>query len=230
MSGCYKETRNRSRGVWRQNVGLDQKGKQVMKAKILAFAAAASLLTGLNTARANVTDITYSSGNSAALNCPVYTWPGGTDVNLYGYQYWGPGNINFNVTTDSSGDPTLTLGNNIVNDTAFAWTGYEVTVTMNQTFTLSSALVTVPPDWTVSSVVQPGAPVAGIYTGNIIFNAGTPVQIDQSLDFSYQLSFLGGVQFTETLTPLGPTPEPGTCTLLLGGLALGGWIARRRRS
>jgi hypothetical protein len=221
---CYKEKRNRKAVVFGGKT-LDLKGKQVMKLKILAFAVATSFLTGL-TARANITGLTYSSGNSAALNCPIYTWPGGTNVNIYGYQHSDPGSINFNVTTDSSGDPTLTLGNAIVNDTGFAWTGYEVTVTMSQTFTLSSALVTVPPDWTVSSVMQPGAPVLGVYTGDIIFGAGTPVQPGQSLDFSYQLSFLGSVQFTETLTP---TPEPGTCSLLLGGLALCGWITSRRR-
>jgi hypothetical protein len=197
-----------------------------MKLKIAAFAFATLFLTGLTTARANVTNVTYGTDSSGALYCPVYNWPGGTAINIYGYQYFGPGSINFNVATDSSGDPTLTLGNTILNDTSFAWTGYEVTVTMNQTFSLSSALVTVPPDWTVSSVVQPGAPVAGIYTGNIFLSAGTPVQIDQSLAFSYNLSFLGSVAFTETLTP---TPEPGTCSLLLGGLALCGWITSRRR-
>jgi PEP-CTERM motif len=202
------------------------KGKQVMKFKFLAFAAATSFLASL-TAQANIIGVNYSSENSAALNCPYYYWPGGTGVNVVGTQYSGPGSVNFSVTTDTPADPTLTLGNNILNDTGFAWSGYEVTVTMGQTFSLSSALVTVPPDWFVSSIVQPGAPVAGVYTGNIFLSAGTPVQINQNLDFSYQLSFTGSVQFTETLTP---TPEPGTCTLLLGGLALGGWIARKRRS
>jgi hypothetical protein len=222
---CYKEGRILEAVVFGGKT-LDLKGKQVMKLKILAFAVATSFLTGLTTARANVTGISYATDGSGAVNCPIYTWPGGTAINIYGYQYWGPGNINFNVTTDSSGDPTLTLGNAIVNDTSFAWTGYEVSVTMGQTFSLSSALVTVPPNWTVSSVMQPGAPVAGMYTGNIFFSAGTPVQIGQSLDFSYNLSFLGSVAFTETLTP---TPEPGTCSLLLAGLALGGWITSRRR-
>lgn len=203
----------------------DLKGKQVMKRKILALAVAASFLTGL-TARANITGITYSSDNNAVLNCPIYTWPGGTGVNIYGYQHSGPGSIDFNVTTDSSGDPTLTLGNTIVNDTGFAWSGYEVTVTMQQTFTLSSALVTVPANWSIGSIVQPGAPVGGIYTGNIFLSAGTPIQVGQPLDFSYQLSFDGSVAFTETLTP---TPEPGTCSLLLAGLALGGWFTSRRR-
>lgn len=199
-----------------------------MKLKTISSSVAALFLTAaLPSAHANVTGISYSSDGSGAINCPYYYWPGGTDVNVYGTQYSGPGNILFNVNTDSSGDPTLTLGNSINNDTSFAWTGYEVQVTMSQTFTLSAATITAPPDWIVGSVMQPGAPVAGIYTGDIIFNAGTPIQPGGQIDFSYQLSFLGSVQFTETLTP---TPEPGTVSLLVGGaLAVGGWVSRKRR-
>jgi hypothetical protein len=198
-----------------------------MKLQILSFSVATLYLTALPSARATVTGISYSPVGTGAISCPVYSWPGGTDVNIYGSQFSGPGSILFNVTTDSSGDPTLTLGNSINNDTGFAWTGYEVQVTMGQTFNLSAASVTVPPDWTVASVMQPGAPVAGIYTGDIIFSAGTPVQPDSALDFSYQLSFTGSVQFTETLTP---TPEPGTAGLLVGGaFLLGGWVIRKRR-
>jgi PEP-CTERM motif len=197
-----------------------------MKLQTLSLSVAALFLTALPSARATVTGVSYSSDNSAALNCPYYYWPGGNTVNISGTQYSGPGSILFNVTTDTQTDPTLTLGNSINNDTSFAWTGYEVQVTMSQTFTLSAATITTPADWTVGSVLQPGAPVAGIYTGDIFFNAGTPIQPNGQIDFSYQLSFNGSVQFTETLTP---TPEPGTITLLAGGLLAGGWAYRKRR-
>ncbi len=203
-----------------------------MKLQTISFSVATLFLTtALPSAHANVTGISYSSDNSGAINCPVYAWPGGTNVSIYGSQYSGPGSILFNVTTDTSGDPTLTLANSINNDTAFAWTGYEVQVTMAQTFTLSTAAITVPADWFVGSVVQPvippGSPVGTPYTGEIFFNAGTPIQPGGQIDFSYQLSFDGSVAFTETLTP---TPEPGTASLLLGGLlAVGGWVSRKRR-
>jgi hypothetical protein len=196
-----------------------------MKIQILSFSVATLFLTALPSARANLTGVTYTPDSTGAIICPIYTWPGGSNVNVYGSQS-AAGSILFNVTTDSSGDPTLTLGNSINNDTSFAWTGYEVQVTMAQTFTLSAAMVTVPPDWTVGSVNGPTF-VAGMYTGDIIFAAGTPVPPTGQLDFSYQLSFNGSVAFTETLTP---TPEPGTVGLLVGGgLLIGGWVSRKRR-
>ena len=60
--------------------------------------------------------------------------------------------------------------------------------------------------------------------GTLHFTGGTPVVNNgSSLDFSYQMSFLGGIQFEEEMVPM---PEPATLTLLgLGGLAL----VRRRR-
>jgi hypothetical protein len=197
-----------------------------MKLQTLSFSVATLFLAVLPSARATITDVTYAPDGTGAISCPIYYWPGTDNVNVYGTQYSAPGSIDFSVTTDTPTDPTLTLGNSIVNDTGFIWTGYEVQVTMAQTFTLSAASVTVPPDWTLGSITQPGAPVAGIYTGDIIFAAGTPIQPGSPLDFSYQLSFTGSVQFTETLTP---TPEPGTASLLIGGLLLGGWVSRKRR-
>ncbi len=195
-----------------------------MKLRILF--AAALFLTGLTTSQANITSISYTDDGDGAVKCPIYTWPGGTDVSIYGDQYWGPGHVLFDIVTDSSGDPTLTLANAIENDTAFAWTGYEVDISMNKTFTFSGQTVTLPGDWTVSSVVQPGAPIGGIYTGQLFFTAGTPVPVGGELDFAFKLTFLGSAQFTEQLVPV---PEPGVFSLLLGGLLLVGRRAMKRR-
>jgi hypothetical protein len=40
----------------------------------------------------------------------------------------------------------------------------------------------------------------------------------------------GGVMAGTALFALAPVPEPGTYALMLGGLGLVGWMARRRRS
>ena len=175
---------------------------------------------------ATVTSLTYTDDGDGAIVCPPYEWTGGDTVNIYGDQYSGPGHVNFTVGTDTEQDPTLLLINAIDNDTAFAWTGYEVDIMMNKTFTLSGANVLSPGDWTIASLVQPGSPVAGIYTGHMIFSGGTPIAPLGTLDFSFNISFLGSVQFTEQLTPV---PEPAALSFLVGGALLLGWTRFQRR-
>lgn len=175
---------------------------------------------------ASVTNVTYHADGDGAITCPVYTWPGGTTIQIMGDQFWGPGDIVGQIQPDGMVDPTLTLANNINNDTGFAWTGYLVDISMNTSFTIGGPpTVTVPADWTIASVMQPGAPVGGVYTGHIVLESGTPVAPGGQLDFSYSVTFSGPVSFTETLTPV---PEPGMLSLAFCGLLLAGWTIRRR--
>lgn len=206
-----------------------------MKIRSFLFVAATLFLFSLTT-NANVTGVTYQDDGDHGVVCPQYTWPGGDTVNIYGDQYFAPGHILFDVTTDSSGDPTLMLANAIDNDTSFAWTSYEVDIWMNRTFTISAANVSGPAGWGMDSTVEPtgpqtayqdGNPIPNQYIGHLYFSGTPVVAIGDELDFSYKISFTGGATFTEQLIPV---PEPGTLSFLLGGVLLfGGWTAATRR-
>lgn len=194
------------------------------------------ILFSLST-RADVTEVTYQDDGDGAIVCPQYTWPGGDTINVVGDQYWAPGHILFDVTTDASGDPTLMLANAIDNDTLFDWSAYQVNIWMSAPFTISGANVSEPAGWSVDSTVQPtgpetvyqdGNPIPNQYEGSLYFSGTPDVNIGDELDFNYDISFSGGVTFTEELIPL---PEPGALGLLsLGGLLLAGARLMLRRS
>lgn len=135
------------------------------------------------------------------------------------------GAMDLTLLTDTVSDPTLTINNSINNTSSFAWTAYIVNVAMNQSFTINSAGVVAPSDWS-ASITQPGAPVGGIYTGTIDYTGGTPVALypalNSTLDFGYQVTFSGSTQYNLTESA-NPVPEPGAFGLLmLAGLLLGG--------
>ena len=144
----------------------------------------------------------YDSGTgeySLAVNC---------------VQDWYPGHIEGEFITDTELDPTVWFMQTIDNDTDFAWTDYHITITMNKSFTLSNA--SGPDDWTaiITAPVQSGSQ----WIGSVDYYAGTPIQIGESGDFGFKMSFLGSVQFC---TEQYPTPEPATVAILaLGALAL----------
>jgi hypothetical protein len=144
--------------------------------------------------------------------------------------------LSVNATQSSAGgftfqgdvDPTLTINNTVVNTSAFAWTEYDVSVTMNQSFSIDSASVSTPADW--ATIIGPVLPVGSNYTGMINYVAGTPVAVNGTLAFGLQITFDNSIfSFSETANPV---PEPGALGfLLLGGLLLGGrMIARRQRA
>ena len=204
-----------------------------MNKKILLMASAT--LLGWSLSNASVTDVTWNS-YSGGIICYSPVWDSTGNIGIDGYQT-GAGQMGGTITTSDALDPILTLANAIDNDSSFAWTEYKVSVSMNNSFSILSAAATAPPGWT-ANITQPGAPVAGVYTGMIDYLGGVPVAIvtdpnnpppNSELDFSYKVQFSGSTSYslTESVTPV---PEPGVFSLLMsGGLLLGGWMIAKRR-
>lgn len=155
-------------------------------------------------AQASILTLSYGSTDNSALNCSYYNWTQ-TGISVFGQQY-SAGQMAGVITTDTTTDPTLTLTSSLNNDTLFPWTGYQVSVSMTQTFTLSGAQVTVPSGWT-ANVTQPELS-GGFYVGHVNYSAGTPVAVGGTLNYAFTMSFSGATQysFTEAVVPV---PEPG---------------------
>lgn len=203
-----------------------------MKTTCLALFASVALLT--LPAQSAITDVTYQADGDGGVVCPSYQWPGGDSVSVYGDQYCQPGHILFNVSTDTEQDPTLALLNAIDNDTGFAWTGYEVDIWMNKTFSISGPTVLLPPSWSVSSVDQPvlgtayqdGVAIPNVYIGKLFFSGSSPIAVGGTLEFAFSISFSGSASFTEQLVPV---PEPSLGFLGIGAI-LGVVTILRRKS
>ncbi len=196
-----------------------------------ALCAFSLILFGLVSSYASADILTWTCGpdTDGVITC-ASTWTenldGTYDLAINGAQHRVPGqgdagHILGDFVTDTELDPTVKMYNSIDNDMDFTWTDYHINITMNKDFTISNAAVDVPGDWTVSSVIQP--PTGG-GTGTINFLAGTGVQVGQTLDFHYWISFLGTAQYLQEMIP---TPEPATLSMIaVGGLAL---LRRRGR-
>ncbi len=207
-----------------------------MKIRSILLISAASLFA-CSTSNAIITDVTYHDDGDGAVVCPLYTWAGGDTMNIYGDQYWGPGHILADITTDLPEDPTLTIASAIDNDTGFAWTSYVVDVFMNVNFTLSGVSVANPLGWIGTIAIAPHqvAPFTPLWTGEIVYsqNGGPvvntiPFDPNNTLDFSYKVTFTGATHYslTEQVTPI---PEPGTFGLVVCGLLVAGFSAIKRR-
>jgi hypothetical protein len=146
-------------------------------------------------------------------------------------QYWSPGNLLGDFTTDTELDPSVWILQSVDNYTNFAWTDYHIDIGMNKTFSITS--VVTPLGWT--SVVTP--PVSGqplplgggtgwVGTVDYYVGTGSPIALLDSGDFGLKVVFTGKVAFSTAQTPTG-VPEPCTLALLsLGMLAMN----RRKRT
>jgi hypothetical protein len=201
-----------------------------MMNKQILLVVSASLL-GWSLSHASITSVpTWSYSGGMYCYAPVFTSADQT-VDLTGHQS-SFGGMGLTILTDTPTDPTLTINNSINNTSSFAWTEYIVSVAMNQSFTINSAGVVAPGGWT-AAITQPGAPVAGVYTGTIDYLGGTPVsiypQLNSTLNFGYQVTFSGSTSYSLTESA-NPVPEPAAWGFLMaGGFVAGGWSLARRR-
>jgi hypothetical protein len=199
-----------------------------MKTRTFIFAAV--LLVSVSLSRADIIGYSIADDGDGVITCTNYDGlitlgPASYQINLYGdHNIFEAGHIAGYFTTDTETDPTIAFYQSIDNDTAFAWSGYLVTVTMNKSFSFSNVGV-VNSGWTYAppTVTQIGSD----WIGSIQYSAGVPVQVGASLNFNYAVTFIGSASFAEELTPT-PVPEPGTFALAACGLA--GLLVMRRRS
>ncbi len=143
------------------------------------------------------------------------------DMTCAGRQYRAPAHILGDFSTDTELDPTVRFLSAVQNETDFVWTQYLIEVAMSKPFSLANA--TGPAGWT-PTLTQPTLQ-GGQHIGSILYTGGAPIAIGDEATFGYKASFLGGISFTQTMTPL---PEPGTLLLLASGSVL--MFLRRRRA
>jgi hypothetical protein len=200
--------------------------------KLVGTAVFVAAIAWAAVSNATVTGEDCWAGSGGALQNSTWDWNAANNtLSIGAYQYLEPGAMLGTFTTSGGTDPTVTLENSVNNDTGFAWTAYDANVYLNTNFTLANPVVygdTTEPGWSGVITVSPAdlvasGPYTGQYEAEAVFSGGPPIPIGGLLDFSYQMSFTGGVSFTEQLIPV---PEPGTLVLVLGGLI--GLVAMRR--
>ncbi len=198
--------------------------------RLTGFALFLAFLATCSVASAAIENLDWWDGPGGALNCtasgPTFSY-NEYAATISGTQFSSGYGVT-DITTDSALDPTLILTTDINNDTSFPWTGYDVAVSMANTFTLSAAAVIPPPgDWSVVTTAPVWDPFTSQYVATIDFSGGTPIAIGNDLEFSYKLAFSGNTYYAFTQAMM-PVPEPSTIALL--GASFVGLLAWRWRT
>ncbi len=194
------------------------------------FLSLALLLTMAAMVNANIVDVICDDDGDGGIsmdpNQSIITGLGTKDLTLTMecVQHEALAHVQGDFIADDPNDPSVFIVEDIVNDTDFAWTGYEFYIGMSKIFTISELedYIIAPAGWTWN-VNQPTGPQempnGGTgYVGSVIFSGGDPIAINSEASFGLKVSFAGSIAFcTEQI----PTPEPISLALMaLGGLGL----------
>jgi hypothetical protein len=198
---------------------------------VSAFLACSSLSYG------SVTNAWWYSSSGTGFQCTNSGWTslnGGT-LSMSAVQSSPDGQMTGAFMADSPEDPSVVKSYHIVNTSGLTWSSYKVDIYMDQAFSISNIVSTVPGDWTFGTPTPApnGSPLffgPGEYVAHLLFSSGTVVPNGASLDFSYEVGFGGalGYSFADVLHA-GAVPEPGTLSLGVLGAVLCGACARGRK-
>ena len=103
----------------------------------------AALLAGAGFSRADIIRNSIAADNDGFMSCYTYgflkTGDHAFQLSIDGsHNSWDVGHIQGDIITDTESEPTLTLDNQIDNDTGVTWNDYHVKVTMNKSFSFSN--------------------------------------------------------------------------------------------
>ncbi len=187
------------------------------------FALMLALLAVLTTsAWADIIGWTCQDDHDGALVMGTPGWSENADVYTMTApckQYWGPGNIEGDFTTDTPTDPNVWILENVENDTTFAWTGYQFQIQMTKAFSITAVQT---PDISWGDTITQPVLTAGVWIGEVDYAGGAPIAIGDSATFGLKVNFSGSTSYYTTQTPV---PEPA----ITGMLALGSLLALRRK-
>src|SRR2546423_1747394 len=186
-----------------------------------------SSLAWCTTGHAGITDFSYTSDYSNFTCSASITYNSDHSIGtvaMDSYQYHLAGLMGGTITTDTPNDPALVINGEVDNDTGLAWTGYNINIYMNRTFTLSNVGVgPLPPGWTFSFTPTAHGPGtyygANEYVASIMYSPheGGPVAPGGEFDFSYTLNFSGAINYSFTAEMNPVVPEPSTAGLARAG-------------